>query len=181
MLYFYVGKRGTADRAPVYKAAALVDKPLVVEAQEVLLYGLVAAFVHGKALAAPVAGCTHLALLHGNAVAVLFLPCPGALKKFLAAELFFGLAFFFLYLIDYLYLCGYAGVVCARQPQGAVALHPLKADQNILQGRVHCVAHMELTSDVWRRHHYGERLFVGVLVRGKLAGFLPSLVDAVLE
>ena len=68
-------------------------------------------------------------------------------------------------------------MVNTGEPQGVVALHPLKADQAILQRRVHGVAHVQLTGDVWGRHHNGEGLLALVLLRMEVAAFLPHVID----
>ena len=72
-------------------------------------------------------------------------------------------------------------MVRAGDPQGGVALHPLKADQDVLEGAVHGVAHVELAGDVGGRHDDGEGLFLRVPVAGKAAVFLPHLIDAALH
>ena len=68
-------------------------------------------------------------------------------------------------------------MVNAGNPQGIVALHPLKTDQGILQGCVHSVAHVQLTGDIGWGHHNGEGLFAFVLLRMEVAAVLPHLVD----
>ena len=72
-------------------------------------------------------------------------------------------------------------MVGAGHPQGGVALHPLGADQNVLHGVVHRVAHVQLTGDVGRRHHDGVRFLVRVGLGVEVAALLPELVDPVLH
>ena len=71
-------------------------------------------------------------------------------------------------------------MVGAGHPQGGVALHPLEADQDVLEGGVHGVAHVELAGDVGGRHDDGEGLFVRFPVALEAAILLPHLVDAAL-
>ena len=70
-------------------------------------------------------------------------------------------------------------MVGAGHPQGSVALHPLGADQDVLHGVVHGVAHVELAGDVRRGHDDGVGLLVGVGLRVEVAAIQPELVDAV--
>ena len=48
------------------------------------------------------------------------------------------------------------------QPEGGIALHPLEADEDILQGVVQGVAHVQLAGDVGGRHDDGEGLLLRV-------------------
>ena len=69
-------------------------------------------------------------------------------------------------------------MVGTGQPQRTVALHALKAREDILQRSVHRVPHMELTCDVRGRHDDGKRLFVGVRLRLEAVMVHPQLIDA---
>ena len=176
-----VGQRRQAMRAPVDDAAALINEALVVQLAEGLAHGPGAALVHCEAGAGPVAARAHLLLLLDDAVAVLFLPFPHALKELLAAEVVAGQALLGAKLLLDLDLRGDARVVGAGEPQRLIALHPLEAGQDILQRRIHRVAHVQLASDVRRRHDDGKRLLVGV--RGRLEAVVvhPHPVDAALD
>ena len=176
-----VGERRQAVRAPVDDAAALVDQALIVELAERLAHGLGAALVHREAGAGPVTARAHLLLLLDDAVAVLFLPLPHALQELLAAEVVARQALLgaqFLFDLD---LRGDARVVGAGEPQGGVALHALKARQDVLQRRVHCMAHVQLAGDVRRRHDDGKRLFVRVGLGLEAVVVHPHLIDAALD
>ena len=72
-------------------------------------------------------------------------------------------------------------MVGTGQPQGAVALHPLEPDENILQCIIQSMAQMQLTRDVRRRHHDAVRLFVMVDDRGKVSFFLPEGIKSILK
>ena len=181
VLHLCVGQGRLAGRAPVDQPVSFVDQALVVKPDEELVDRLVAALIHGETLSAPVAGVTELAALLRDASAVFFFPVPGVLQELLSRELPLVLARFFLQLVGHLDLCGDAGVVAARYPQGAVAFHPLVPDENILQSLVEGMSHVELAGDVWRGHNDGERFLVFVYFRVERPGILPHLVDAVLE
>ena len=175
-----VGDGGLAARAPVDHARAAVHQALLIQAAERLAHGLGAALVHGEALAAPVAGDAHAALLVDDASAVILLPLPGALQELLTAQALLGQALLGHRLHD-LDLGRNGGVVGARQPEGRVALHAVIADQRVLQGAVHRVAHVQLAGDVGWRHHDGEGLLALHAVRGERAGFLPLPVQVTLD
>ena len=72
-------------------------------------------------------------------------------------------------------------MVSAGEPQGGVALHALKARQDVLQRRVHCMAHVQLAGDVRRRHDDGKRLFVRVGLGLEAVVVHPHLIDAALD
>ena len=163
--------------APVDDAAALVDQALVVKVAEGLAHGLGAGLVHGEAAAVPVAGDAHALLLLDDAVAILGLPIPNPLQELVAAQIVTGLALFLAENFFHLDLGGNAGMVGAGQPQSGVALHTLIAGQDILQGGVKGVAHMELASDVGRGHHDGEGLFVRVDLALEIAAFHPHIIN----
>ena len=76
---FGVRKRRLAVGAPVDDAAAAVDEPLVIQAEESLSHRLRAALVHREGEAGPVAGRAELFELIADAARVLVLPRPGAL------------------------------------------------------------------------------------------------------
>ena len=164
--------------APVDHAVAAVDEALVVQADKDFLDSLRAALVHGEALTLPVAAAAQLLELADDAVAVLGLPGPGALQEAVAAHHFLGQALSTHGLHD-LGLGGNGSVVGAGHPQGGIALHPLGADQDILHGVVHGVAHVQLAGDVRRGHNDGVGFLVGVGLRVEVAAVQPELVDAV--
>ena len=178
ILHLGVRQGGDAVGAPVDDAAALVDEALVIQLAEGLPDGLGAALVHGKAGAAPVAGNAHLLLLLDDAVAVFLLPLPDPLQELLPAQVIAGLALLDPQLFLHLDLGGDAGVVGAGDPEGGVALHPLEAGQDVLQGAVQRVTHVELAGDVGGRHDDGEGLLLGVLHALEAVMILPHLIDA---
>ena len=178
ILHLGVGNGGVAVGAPVDHAVAAVDQSLVVQAHEHFLDSLRAALVHGKALALPVAAAAQLLQLADDAVAVLGLPCPGALQKTVAADHLLGQALG-AHSFHHLGFGSNGGVVGAGHPQGGIALHPLGADEHILHGVIQRMAHVELTGHVRRGHDDGVRLLVGVRFRVEVAAVLPELVDAV--
>ena len=166
---------------PVDDPAALVDEALVVELAECLPNGLGAALVHGEAGAGPVTRDAHLLLLLDNAAAVFLLPLPDTLQELLPAQVIAGQALVDPQLFLHLDLGGDPRVVHAGNPEGGVALHPLEAGEDVLEGAVHGVAHVELARDVGGRHDDGEGLLLGLRVAPEAVPLLPHLINAPLH
>ena len=169
-----VGQGRGAVRAPVDDAAAAVDEPLVIEIHKHLAHRARTALIHREALAIPVAGGAELFQLLDDAPAVLVFPRPHALKKFFAPEVVAGDTLVLAQIFLDLDLCGDASVVRARQPERAVALHALRADENVLQRFVKGVPHVKLAGDVRRGDHDRERLFRLVDLCVEELFFLPK-------
>mgnify|MGYP003294974937 CR=1 FL=1 len=115
-----------------------------------------------------------------DAVAIGALPLPGTLQEAVTAQHLLGQALLG-HCLDDLGLGGDGGVVGAGEPQSAVALHPLGADQDVLHGVVHGVAHVELTGDIGGRHDDGIGLLVLVTLGVEVAVALPHFVDGRLD
>ena len=156
-------------------------RPLVVEGHKHVAHRVGQALVHGEPGAAPVTGGAQLLLLLHDTVAELVLPVPHTLQELLPAQIVAGQALALAQLLLHLDLGGDAGVVGAGHPQGGIALHPLEADQDVLEGAVHGVAHVELAGDVGGRHDDGEGALVRVAAALKAAVLLPHLIDAALH
>src|SRR5258706_13703835 len=70
-------------------------------------------------------------------------------------------------------------VVDAGKPQGGPSLHPPPTDQDVLDRVHHCVAEMQLTREVRRRHD--DRVRIAVRPGRKISRLLPHLVKAALH
>ena len=68
-------------------------------------------------------------------------------------------------------------MVGSRLPQCIVALHTLETDQDILHGVIERMSHMQLSGNVWWRHHNGERLFAPVYLRVKIFVCNPLIIQ----
>ncbi len=181
ILHLRIGEGGDAVGAPVDNAAALVDESLAIQLAKGLPHGLGATLVHGEAGTAPVTGDAHLLLLGHDASAVLLFPLPHPLEELFTAQVVAGQALLRPQLLLHLDLGGDTGVVGAGNPQRGVALHPLKAGEDILQRAVQGMAHVELACYIGRRHHNGKWLFGPVRVAVKTVPLLPHLIDAALH
>ena len=67
-------------------------------------------------------------------------------------------------------------MVGSRLPQCFVSLHPLETDQDILHSLIQCMAHMQLSCYVWRRHNNGKWFLRFVYFCMKIAAVQPFLV-----
>ena len=63
--------------------------------------------------------------------------------------------------------CGYGSVVGTGNPAGIFSLHTGAADQNILDGIVQAVPHVQDTGNIWRRYNngIGVALLIGTLLK----------------
>ena len=177
VLHLGVRQRRHAVGAPVDDPAALVNEALFIQGDKYLPDRLGAALIHSKPGTGPVARGAQLLLLLHNPVAVLPLPVPDPLQELLPAQVIPGQAFF-PQLLLHLDLSRNAGMIHARHPQGIVALHPLEANERVLQGRIHRVSHMQLARHIGGRHHNGEGLLALVLLCVEVSAGFPHLVDA---
>ena len=176
IFHFRVTKGGHTVGAPVDDPAALVNQALLIQGDKHLPHGLGAALIHGEPGTVPITAGTQLLLLLHDPVAEAVLPVPNPLQELLPAQVVTGQAFLPQLFLD-LDLSGNAGVVYTGDPKGVIALHPLEANDAVLQGRVHCVAHMQLSGDIGRGHDDGKGLFVLIPLRVEVTTLLPHVVN----
>ena len=72
-------------------------------------------------------------------------------------------------------------MVGAGHPQGLIALHPLGADEDILQGLVKRVTHVELAGHVRGRNDNRIGFLVRIDLGMEKAGVVPEAVQLVLD
>ena len=154
---FEVGDRGLKFWVPIDEALVLVDQAFPIKLDENLDDGPRKPVVQGKALARPIAGGAEPLQLLDDRPAGLGFPFPHARQKLLTPQ---GdpagfLTLHQLPLDDH--LRGDAGVIRAGLPKHVLAAHPLEAAENVLQGRVERVAHVQGAGDVRRRNDDRER------------------------
>ena len=139
---------GLGFRVPVDHAHATIDVTLAIEVNKDLDDALGACLVHGESSAVPVAGAAELAELLEDDAAMLACPVPGVLEELLAREV--GLLDALLSeLADDLGLSGDRGVVGSGHPAGVLSLHARTAHEDILNGIVKHVTHVQHTRHVW--------------------------------
>ena len=178
--HFQVADGAAATRAPVDQVVVLVDVALVVEGDEDLVDGLDVALVEGEALAVVVAGATQAFQLPDDRAAVLLLPLPGAAHELLTAQVLLRESLGAQLLLHHV-LGGDAGVVHADQPAGVVALHAMPARENVLDGAVEGVAHVQVAGHVGRRDDDGVGRALGVWLDVEEVAGEPHLRPAGLD
>ena len=141
---------------PVDHTQATVDEAFVVEVAEDADDAARTLFVHGEGCAVPVARASQLSQLPEDDAPVLVRPVPGMAQELLACEVAFadallGQAF------DDLGFGGDGGVVRTGHPAGILTLHAGMAHEDVLDGLVEDVPHVEHTGDVGRRDDHGVR------------------------
>ena len=138
-----------------------------------------ASLVQCKASAGPVAGGAQLLELADDVAAVLLLPVPDPLQKLLASQIVAGEMLVLPQMLLHLDLGGDSGVIGAGEPEGGVALHPFEAHDDVLEGLVQRVTHVEFSGDVGRRDYHREGGLAVVHLRGEVALLAPEVVQPI--
>ena len=172
--HFLVRKGSQGFRVPVDHTNAAVDEPLVVQVDEYLDDTGATFLVHGESGAVPVAGCSQTAQLLQNDSTVFFCPGPGMFQEFFAGQVCL-LDTLLCQFVHHLCFGSDGGVVGTRYPAGVLAHHAGTAYQNILDGIVKHVSHVENSGHVWRRDDDGVR-FTSVGFRTEKFVVQPILV-----
>ncbi len=183
LLHLEVGDGGLELGVPIDQPLVLVDEALAVERDEHFHHRARQPLVHGEAFARPIAGGAEPLQLADDGAAGLRLPFPHALDESFAPHLAAaGLSAFHQLPLDHGLRCD-AGVVGARLPQHVLAAHPLEPAENVLQGVVERMAHMQRAGDVGRRDDdaIGARLGALGPAAAERAGLLPCGVNAALD
>ena len=170
-----VAEGGVAARTPADYPVAAVDEIFFIEADEHGPDRLREAFVHGEPFPGPVTGVAEAADLLGDPASGAGLPLPDLLDEGLAPQVVAGQPFDGQFPFNDV-LGRDAGVVGARHPQSGIALQAFAADQQILNGHVESMAHVQRTGDIGRRDDNRKGIAVGVVLRPEDAGGLPPVV-----
>ena len=140
------------EGVPVDEPLAAADEALLEEPEERLAHRPRALVVEREPHPIPVATGAHVAELPKNPLLILLLPGPDPLDELFTAEVVPGEFFFLEQTAFDDRLRGDARVVGARHPERVVALHPPRADEQILQAVVEGVAEVEGAGDIRRRN-----------------------------
>ena len=178
VLDFQVGNGRLAPRAPVHQIVVAVDQPLFVEPHKGLAHGAGESLVHCEPLALPVARSAQVVKLADDGSAALGLPLPDALDEFLTPQRFARLILLGELALHHV-LGGDARVVGAGHPADAQAAHPFPADEDILQGIVQGVAHVERARHVRGRDDDGVRLVALAGRAVKISALQPLGIPAI--
>ncbi len=192
ILDFQIRNRGLEMRVPVDEALALVDQPFVVEINKGLHDSLVhvwAVFMadagiarrtaHGEGGPLPITRRAEALKLVRDSAAGLLFPFPDFLDEGFAAHRS-ARGFLVLHQLTFNnHLRCNARMVRTRLPKRIKPAHPVPTDQDVLQGVIERVPHVQAARDVGRRDHNGKGL-VALFVRAssKALGVFPRLIDA---
>ena len=174
-----VADGGEGLGVPIHHAYTTVDKTFVIEVVEDADDAFVADVVHGEGSAVPIAAGAKLAELLEDDAAILFLPFPRMFEEVFTGER----ALVDALLGEHFHHFGFGGdggVVGAGHPAGVLALHAGATDEDVLDGVVEHVAHVEHAGHVGRRDDDGVwHAVVGLRVEELLVKpeLIPFLLD----
>ena len=72
-------------------------------------------------------------------------------------------------------------MVSSRLPESLIALHSFETDQDILHGLIQCMAHMQLSCYIGRRHYDCKRFFVRINFCMEVSVIHPFFVQTILN
>ena len=166
---------------PVHQPLAAIDQSVAEHLEERMPHRPGALRIERKAGPLPVTGAAHFLELAEDPLFVVVLPLPDAGHKPFAAELV-PAEFLLLQQAAFDHGLGSdARMIGARHPEDLEALHPLLADEDVLQRVVQGMAQVQRPGDVGRRDDDRVRWFCRVrLAMEETFGF-PEFVPAILR
>ncbi len=156
MFHLQIGKGGQATGAPVDNIVPPVNQSFMVEPDKNLLDGNGQPFVKGKPFPAPVTSRPQTLQLVDDNPPEFFPPFPDLFHKFFPAQLVAVQAFLGQHPFNDI-LGGNPGMVGSGDPEGVITLHFIIAPENILEGGVQGMAHVECPGDIGRGDDHGKR------------------------
>ena len=150
VLRLVIGDGRGAMRAPVHDALAAVNQVVVIPVAEHLAHALGVIVVHSEVRVGEINGATHALDLLDDESAVLVGPVPARIDELVTADLAARDALGSKLLV-HLGLRGDASVVRSQDPARGTTAHAVEANERVLDGVIHSVAHMQLARDVGRR------------------------------
>ena len=175
-----IRQRRHAVRTPVDDPASFINQSFFIQRNKDLPDSPGAAVIHGKSGTIPITGSTQLLLLLYDPVAEAVLPVPDLFKELFPPQIVPGLSLF-TKLLFHLDLSRNTGVVNTGNPECIISLHPLEADQCILQSGIHGMSHVKLPRNIWWRHYDCKGLLVRIALGVEIAVLFPHVIDAALH
>ena len=153
---FLITQCSQGGGAPVHHAFATVNETFFVEVHKHAHDAAIVVFIKSKALAAPVTGGAKLLELIDDDVALFVFPFPDFFDQLFTSQIIavFDDALFFERLFHHV-LRGQTCVVSAWQPEHFLPCHACTAAQDVLNGIIQDMAHVQNTCDVRRRDDDG--------------------------
>ena len=175
--HFVIADGRLQERIPIDQPLAAVDFLLAEEVEEGDTHRASAHFIEREASSLPVATASHLFELSEDASFVVVFPLPNPFHEFLTSQIVPRFAFFFAEsFFDDRLRCD-SRVIGTGHPQCGVALHPLHANEDILQRVVQSVAQVQRAGHVRRRDDDAIRFLVRVDLRVEVASRFPHRIE----
>ncbi len=152
--HLLIRKSGFCLRIPVYHAITTIYMSFIIKVNEYFDHRSRHIIVHGEFGAIPVTGSPEFLKLFQNDPAMLMGPFPGVLQKFFPGKVIFVDPLSLQFSHHLSFGCD-RSMICSRHPAGIVAFKTGPANQNILDGIVEHMPHMEYTCHVRRRNNDG--------------------------
>ncbi len=155
VLHLKIGKRGMTSGAPVDNIIALIDQSLVIETGKDLTDRARQSLVHCESFSIPITRRPQPFELVYNLTAGFLAPFPDPFYEFFSPDVMPFCSIFGKLTLHHV-LGGDSGMVCSGKPKRVHSLHPPVPDQDVLEGVVQCMAHMQNACDIGRRNDYAE-------------------------
>ena len=154
---FFIRKGSQSLRVPVYHTYTTVNQSLIIKVYKYFQYTFATLFIHSESGAVPITGSTEFTQLLQDDATMFICPLPGMLQEFVTGKICL-LDTLCSQLIYYLRFRSDRSVVSTRYPAGIFTFHTGTAYQNILNGIIKHVSHVEHAGDVRGRNDDGVRL-----------------------
>ena len=152
----FVRKGSQRFRVPVHHTDSAIDQSFIEQINEYFDNAFATFLVHSKGCTIPVAGCTELAKLFEDDTSMFVRPVPGMFQKFVTGQVGFLDTLRGKFVYDFRF-SGDGSMVSSRHPAGIFAFHTGTANQNILNGIIKHMSHVQHTGDIRRRDDDGVR------------------------
>ena len=167
-----IGESRVTAWTPVDEPVVAVDQPLLEERDENLAHGEGETLIHGEAFPLPVAGTAEALQLADDLAARFRLPFPDTVDKGFPAKVVAILPLRSQLPLHHI-LGGDSRVVGAGHPEDVAAAHSLPAAEDILQGIVERMPHVQRPGYVRRGNHDAVCLRARLRLGMKVAMLLP--------
>ena len=178
VLSLVVGDGGGAMRAPVHDALTAIDQVIVIPIAKHLAHALGVILIHGEVRVGEIDGAAHALYLLDDEPTVFVGPIPARIDELVATDLAARDALGGKLLV-HLGLGSDTGMVRTKDPTRGKPAHAVEADEGVLDGVIHGMAHMQLACDVRRRD--GHRAIADAGAATVVVAFKPLVQHALLN
>ena len=154
--YFFITQCSQGFRIPVYHTDPTINQALIIKVDKYLDYTFAAFFIHCESSTIPVARCPQFTQLLQNNTSVFFCPSPCVLQELLTSQISLFNTLLCQFIHDLCFCCN-RSMVSTRYPTSIFPHHTGTTYQNILNGIVKHVSHVENSGHIWRWNNDGIR------------------------